>query len=331
MRVLITGAAGMIGQRLARRLLADRRIGSHPISELVLHDIATPEIEDKGSDDGEAAMEEAEEAMPVVREAADLGDPGAASELMALPPDVIFHLASVVSGEAEEDFEKGYRVNLVGTTELLEAARAAGNVPRFVFASSIAVFGRPFPEPIPDDWPLRPLTSYGTQKAMVELLIDDYSRKGAIDGIGLRLPTIIVRPGAPNQAASSFFSSIIREPLAGEEAILPVGDELRHWFASPDAAVGFLLHAARLETHALGHHRSLTMPGLSATVAELIAALEAVAGSEPVSRIRREPDPEVQAIVEGWPTSFEAGRARALGFEPDASLEAIIRAHIEGG
>src|SRR5947208_4941529 len=258
MRILVLGAAGMIGRKLAERLARD---GEH--AKLV-DAVAAPGIA-----------------------VADLAEPGAADDLVADRPDVIFHLAAVVSGEAEADFEKGYRVNLDGTRRLLEAIRALeGYRPRLVFTSSIAVFGAPFPDPIGDDFRATPLTSYGTQKAVAELLLADYSRRGFVDGIGLRLPTITVRPGRPNLAASGFFSSIIREPLNGQEAVLPVPDTVRHWHASPRSAVGFLLHAATLDTAPLGARRSLTMPGISVTVAEQIEALRRAGGD--VRLIRRE-------------------------------------------
>ena len=218
-------------------------------------------------------------------------------------------------------------------SHLLEAIRAAkatdGYAPRFVFTSSIAVFGAPFPDTIPEEYFHTPLTSYGTQKEISELLLADYSRKGFVDGIGIRLPTICVRPGAPNKAASGFFSNIIREPLAGREAVLPVSDSVMHWHASPRAAVEFLRHAAAMDLAAVGPRRALTMPGLAVTVAEQIAALRNVAGDAVVSRIRREPDPFVERIVAGWPRRFDARRALALGFKPDASFEEIVRIHIE--
>jgi nucleoside-diphosphate-sugar epimerase len=242
-------------------------------------------------------------------------------------------LAAIVSGEAEADFEKGYRVNLDGTRNLFEAVRKAGGRqpwnPRLVFASSIAVFGTPFPDRIDDDFLSAPLTSYGTQKAVCELLLSDYSRRGFFQGIGIRLPTICVRPGAPNKAASGFFSGILREPLAGKEALLPVGDDVRHWHASPRAAVAFLLHAATIDLAALGYRRNLTMPGLSATVGEQIEALRRAAGEEAVKRIRRVPDPAIARIVAGWPRAFSARRALELGFRAEASFDEIIRIHIE--
>jgi len=198
-----------------------------------------------------------------------------------------------------------------------------------VFTSSIAVFGAPFPEAIGDEFFTTPLTSYGTQKAIDELLLADYSRRGFLDGIGIRLPTICIRPGKPNKAASGFFSNILREPLAGHEAVLPVSEDVRHWHASPRAAVGFLLHAATLDTAPLGARRNLTMPGLSATVGEQIAALRRIAGERAVALIRREPDPVIAGIVAGWPRNFDARRAESLGFRAERSFDEIIRVHIE--
>lgn len=298
-RTLIIGAAGMIGRKLAARL---------PKDDLILHDVVPF--------DGASVV-------------SDLSAPGEAEKLIARRPELIFHLAAVVSGEAEADFDKGYRVNLDGTRELFEAIRKANYKPRVVFTSSIAVFGAPFPEAIGDEFLNAPLTSYGTQKAIGELLLSDYSRRGFFDGIGLRLPTICVRPGKPNKAASGFFSGIIREPLAGQEAVLPVPETVRHWFASPRAAIGFLLHAAKLDTAKLGARRNLSMPGVSATVGEQIEALRKVAGEKTAGLIRREPDATIMRIVEGWPRNFDTRRALALGFRADAAFEDIIRIHIE--
>ena len=263
---------------------------------------------------------------------ADLSVTGAPEELLQGRPDVIFHLAAVVSGEAETDFEKGYRVNLDGTRSLLEAIRPP--IPRTAIdrgwcSRHPSRNGAPFPNPIPDDFHVTPLTSYGAQKAMGELLSNDYTRRGFVDGIGIRLPTICIRPGKPNQAASGFFSSILREPLVGLEAVLPVPDTLRHWFASPRAAVGFLLHAAALDGDQVGSLRVLIMPGLSATVADEIEALRAVAGEDAVRLIRREPDKSIMKIVQAWAPGFEARRARELGFVAEASFEEIIRVHID--
>jgi nucleoside-diphosphate-sugar epimerase len=212
---------------------------------------------------------------------------------------------------------------------VLEAVRKAGHKPRLVFSSSIAVFGAPFPDAIGDEFFNTPLTSYGTQKNIGELLVTDYSRKGFVDGISIRLPTICVRPGKPNKAASGFFSNIMREPLAGQEAVLPVSESVMHWHASPRAAVGFMLHAASMDLARMGWRRAISMPGLAVTVGEQIAALKKVAGDKVVARIRREPDPFVEGIVAGWPRNFATMRALDLGFKADASFEEIIRIHIE--
>jgi nucleoside-diphosphate-sugar epimerase len=312
-KVLVIGAAGMIGRKLVERLSRDG-------ATLVLQDVVPFEGKKNA----------------VV---SDLSAPGEAEKLVAERPDLIFHLAAVVSGEAEADFDKGYRVNLDGTRRLFEAIRKesggiAGSVagsycPRVVFTSSIAVFGAPFPEAIDDEFLNAPLTSYGTQKAVCELLLSDYSRRGFFDGIGIRLPTICVRPGKPNKAASGFFSGIIREPLAGEEALLPVADTVRHWFASPRAAVAFLMHAAQLDSAKLGTRRNLSMPGVCATVGEEIEALRKVAGANAVKLIRRQPDPAIERIVSGWPQNFDPRRAHELGFRADSSFEEIIRIHLQ--
>ena len=316
---LIIGAAGMIGRKLVERLSKDAAA-----ADLTLHDVVPFESRHKAL-------------------VSDLSVAGEAEKLVAARPELIFHLAAVVSGEAEADFDKGYRVNLDGTRRLFEAIRkegakdggAAGSVagsyrPRVVFTSSIAVFGAPFPDAIPDSFHHTPLTSYGTQKAICELLLADYSRRGFLDGIGIRLPTICVRPGKPNKAASGFFSGIIREPLNGEDALLPVGEDVRHWHASPRSAVGFLIQAATIDTGSLADRRNLTMPGLSVTVAEQIASLCRVAGERVAARIRREPDPVVARIVQGWPRNFDAARAGKLGFKlVERNFDDIIRFHID--
>jgi nucleoside-diphosphate-sugar epimerase len=316
MHILVTGAAGMIGRKLSARLVRDGHLNGHKIDRLTLIDVIPPE-KPTGF---EGAVE---------LSASDLSSQGAAAKAAAGRPEVIFHLAGVVSGEAETDFEKGYRVNLDGTRALLEAIRAADYKPKVVFTSSIAVFGAPFPTSIPDDFHLTPLTSYGTQKSICELLLADYTRRGFLDGIGIRLPTICVRPGRPNKAASGFFSGIIREPLAGQEALLPVADTVRHTHASPRAAVGFLIHAAGLTRQQLGARINLSMPGISCTVGEQIEALRRVAGDKAAARIRRVPDELVQRIVAGWAERLDAKRARDLGFKAEASFDDIIRAHIE--
>jgi D-erythronate 2-dehydrogenase len=316
--ILITGAAGMIGRKLTERLAQDGELTGKRIDKLTLLDVVAP-TEAQGF------------AGQVKTVAADLSEQAKAASAIESRPDVIFHLAGVVSGEAELDFEKGYRVNLDGTRALLEAVRAAGDGyrPRLVYTSSIAVFGAPFPNSIPDDFHLTPLTSYGTQKAIGEVLLADYTRRGFCDGVGIRLPTIVVRPGKPNKAASGFFSGIVREPLAGVEAVLPVADTVVHTHASPRSAVGFLLHAAALPRDALGPRVNLSMPGVCCTVAEQIAALRRIAGDRVAARIRREHDPLVARIVAGWPQRIEARRARELGFTCESSFDEIVRIHID--
>ncbi len=315
MRVLIIGGAGMIGRKLAERLAADGQLGGQQISGMTLYDVVPAAVPAAAN-------------MPVEILKGDLPAAGEAERLVASRPEVIFNLAAIVSGEAEQDFEKGYRINLDGMRGLLEAVRKTGHKPRLVFTSSIACYGAPFPDAIPDDFHHTPLTSYGTQKAIGELLLSDYTRKGFLDGVGIRLPTICVRPGKPNKAASGFFSNIIREPLAGQEAVLPVGEDVRHWHATPRSAVGFLVHAATLDTNTIGPRRNLSMPGVSCTVGEQIAALRKVAGDQVVARIRREPDPDIIKIVAGWPRNFAARRAEALGFKAESAFEDIIRTHI---
>ena len=316
MHILITGAAGMIGRKLTARLVKNGQLNGQNIGQLTLIDVVAPEKP--------AGFAGAVEVSTI-----DLSGPGVAAKAVAGKPEMIFHLAGVVSGEAETDFEKGYRVNLDGTRALLEAIRTANYKPKVVFTSSIAVYGAPFPQSIPDDFHLAPLTSYGTQKAICELLLADYTRRGFLDGVGIRLPTICVRPGKPNKAASGFFSGIIREPLAGQEALLPVADTVRHTHASPRAAVGFLVHAAGLTREQLGLRINLAMPGVSCTVGDQIDALRRVAGDKVAARIRREPDQLVQRIVAGWAERLDAKRARNLGFKAEATFDDIIRAHIE--
>ena len=312
MKILIIGAAGMIGAKLAASFASDPEPG---VDRMTLVDVVAPKAP--------AA------AFPVETATLDITDAEAVRQALAPRPEVIYHLSAIVSGEAETDFDKGYAVNFRGMLNILEAIRGREDYhPKLIFASSIAVYGAPFPDTIPDDFFLTPLTSYGTQKAMGELLLADYSRKGIIDGIGIRLPTICIRPGLPNKAASGFFSNILREPLVGKEAVLPVSEEVRHWHASPRSAVGFFRHALRLETERVGPRRSLAMPGLSATVGEQIEALRRAAGDEAVALIKRVPDPMIEKIVAGWATRFDPSRAIALGFTADASFDDIIATHV---
>jgi len=319
MHILIIGAAGMIGRKLTSALLKSGQVGGKAISKFTLTDVIEPT---KIAFNGD-----------VTTVVSDVSLPGEATKLIASRPDLIFHLAAIVSGEAEADFDKGYRINMDGMRFLLEAIRQEGlkapYLPRLVFTSSIAVFGAPFPEAIGDEFFNTPLTSYGTQKAICELLLNDYSRKGFVDGVGIRLPTITIRPGKPNAAASGFFSNILREPLVGQEAVLPVSKDVRHWFASPRAAIGFLTHAAELDTSKLGWRRTLSVPGLSTTVGEEIEALRRVAGDKAVNLIKDVPDQKIISMVSGWPRNFDAKRAISLGFKAEQSFDEIIRIHIE--
>jgi D-erythronate 2-dehydrogenase len=290
--VLITGAAGMIGRKLIERLAKDGAINGRKIERLTLTDVVQPAAPNNFSGKVDAWV-------------SDLAAPGEAERAVAGRPDFIFHLAGVVSGEAELDLEKGYRVNLDGTRALLEAIRKTGDgyCPKFVFTSSIAVFGAPFPDRIYDEFFLTPLTSYGTQKAMSELMLADFSRRGILEGI--------------------------REPLAGDMAVLPVEESVRHTHASPRAAIGFLLHAAKLTREQLGPRINLNMPGVSVTVGEQLAALKRVAGDKVAARIKREPDPLVIRIVAGWSETFDPKRAVALGFRAENNFDEIIRIHID--
>jgi nucleoside-diphosphate-sugar epimerase len=315
--ILVLGGAGMVGRKFIERLARDGNLGGKPVTRVTAQDVVVASPPPAAPFDFETVV-------------SDLSLPGEVEKLIATRPEVIIHLAAVVSGEAEADFDKGYRINLDGTRYLFEAIRQVkGYTPRLVFTSSVAVFGAPFHEKIEDEFFTTPLTSYGTQKAIGELLLCDYSRRGFFDGVGIRLPTICVRPGKPNKAASGFFSNIIREPLNGEEAVLPVSDQVRHWHASPRSAVGFLVHAATMDTAAIGPRRALTMPGYSCTVAEQIETLRKVAGETVVKRIRRETDPVIDRIVAGWPRNFDPQRALALGFKAESNFEEIIRVHIE--
>ena len=318
MHILVLGGAGMVGRKFIEHLTHSGQLGGKPVTKVTAQDVVAAH---------------APAATPFTFDAvvSDLANEGEAEQLIASRPELIIHLAAIVSGEAEANFEKGYRINLDGTRHLFEAIRKAGGgyKPRLVFTSSIAVFGAPFHDKIEDEFFTTPLTSYGTQKAISELLLADYTRRGFFDGVGIRFPTICVRPGAPNKAASGFFSNIIREPLNGIEAVLPVSDQVRHWHASPRSAVGFLVHAATMDTSAIGPRRNLTMPGYSCTIAEQIEALRKVAGEGVVARIKRVPDPVIDAIVAGWPRDFNPQRAIALGFKAESSFEEIIRVHIE--
>ena len=318
MHILVIGAGGMLGAKLLSHLCNDGTLDGKTISRITRYDAVIPPPPPVSN-------------FPIATFVGDLSATGETEKLIATKPDVIFHLAAIVSGEAEKDFEKGYRINLDATRILFETIRKVGNgyKPKLIFTSSIAVFGAPFPDAIGDEFFTTPLTSYGTQKAIDELLLNDYSRRGFLDGIALRMPTVCVRPGKPNLAASGFFSNIIREPLAGKEAILPVSDAVRHWHVSPRTAVGYLVQAAELDTVKLDNRRTLTLPGLSCTVAQQIEALRRIAGNDVVKLIKSVPDESISKIVSGWPRNFAPKRALALGFKAETSFEDIIRVHLE--
>jgi nucleoside-diphosphate-sugar epimerase len=315
MRVLVTGGAGFIGRKLIQRLLKDGQVGGRKIERITCFDVVA------------AQGLPTDDRVEIVT--GDLSSPSQVGILLGKGQDAIWHLASAVSGECEKDFDLGYRVNLTGTLNVLDAARRAGNVPKLIFTSSVAAFGGPLPEPIPDAQILTPQTSYGAQKAACELLVADYTRKGMIDGRSLRLPTIVVRPGKPNAAASSFASSIVREPLAGESVVCPVAPEARMYSLSPRKVVDALVHAMTIPSEEIGQVRSLTLPGLTYTQSQMMAALERVTSKKVTGRVTWTPDPFIQKIVAGWPTTFTTPRAEKLGFQRDGSLEEMIQAHID--
>lgn len=314
-KILILGGGGMVGQKLAHRITNN---DVFPNAELTLFDRAFP-----------AAGVQAKSVI------GNIADPATARNIIAERPDVIFHLAAIVSGQAEAEFDLGWDVNMMAMWHLLSALKAEHATsngtyrPRLVFTSSIAVYGGPYPDKIDDTFLSAPQTSYGAQKAACELMLSDFCRKGFIDGLSLRLPTICVRPGKANAAASSFFSGIIREPLNGVEAILPVADTVRHWHASPRAAAKFLTHAALLDTDLLEGRRALNLPGISCTVAEQIEALRNVAGQKAVDLIKHQPDETIMKMVSGWPRDFAPMRAIELGFEAESSFDEIIRVYID--
>lgn len=309
MHILITGGAGFLGQRLAKQLLLNPEV-----TRLTLADIYPPPTPENGG-----------RVYPVQ---ADLTDPAAVQSLITPELSVVYHLAAVVSGQAEADFDLGMRVNCDGTRQVLEAVRHQAPGAMFIFASSLAVFGGELPAVITPDTVVKPQSSYGTQKAISELWVNDYTRKGFIDGRVLRLPTVCVRPGKPNAAASSFASGIIREPLAGEKAVCPVDLSLPLWLSSPSTVIANLVHAQTLTSAQFSDTRTLNLPGLTITVQAMIDALGEVAGMQALKQIQYEPDEKISRIVASWPSEFEVARAIALGFRRDRTFQDIIRAHI---
>ena len=319
MRVVITGGAGFLGSRLAQALLArgtltDASGQAHTVDRVVLADVAAPA---SNADPRVQAMQ------------GSLDDPAFVERVVSPETDTVFHLAAVVSGQAEAEFDVGMRVNLDATRALLERCRKCTKPPKFVFASSLAVFGGALPDPVPDDAPVTPQSSYGAQKAIGELLVNDMSRKGFIDGRALRLPTIVVRPGKPNRAASSFASGIIREPLSGVEAVCPVAPATRLWLQSPRAVVANFIVGHEAPAEKLPAFRAINVPGIDVTVAEMVAALRSVAGDAVADRVQWQYDPVIDRIVATWPARFEARIGRALGMRADAGFQDVVRAYIE--
>lgn len=317
MRIVITGAAGFLGSRLAaeileRGALVDTRGERRDVTELVLVDLVRPTLHDPR----------------VVALEGNLDDARVVDAAITPATNSVFHLAAVVSAQAEADFDLGMRVNVDATRRVLERCRLCTTPPKVVFASSLAVFGGALADPVPDDAPVTPRSSYGTQKAIGELLVADMTRKGFIDGRALRLPTIVVRPGKPNQAASSFASGIIREPLAGTLATCPVAPTTRMWVQSPRAVIANLIVGHEASGERLGAWRSINVPGISVAVGDMVAALRAVAGDTVADRVSWEYDPVVDRIVSTWPARFESSAGRALGMRTDEDFESIVRAHV---
>jgi nucleoside-diphosphate-sugar epimerase len=317
MRIVITGGAGFLGTRLARELLergslVDAAGNTRPLRQLVLLDVVEAAVTDPR----------------VSAVAGDLADPAVIERVVTADTDSVFHLAAVVSGQAEAEFDTGMRVNLDATRALLERCRKLDRPPKFVFTSSLAVFGGTLPDPVPDDAPLTPQTSYGTQKAIGELLVYDMTRKGFIDGRSLRLPTVTVRPGKPNKAASSFASGVIREPLSGVEAVCPVAPETRLWVTSPRQVVDNLIVGHDVAADRFGQTRSVNVPGLRVSVAEMVDALRRVAGDAVAARVKWRIDPLIDKIVQTWPPNFAPRLGPALGMGADTDFEPIVRAYI---
>ena len=319
MEVLITGGAGFLGSKLARQLLARGTLAGpsgqpEKISRITLLD----QVAAQGFDDPRIAI--------MTGDAAD-----AAVIAKALTPSVqsVFHLAAVVSGEAESDFDLGMRINLDATRILLEQARKNGNRPRVVFTSSVAVFGGDLPPKVLDTTPATPQGSYGAQKAMCELMVTDYSRKGFVDGRSLRLPTVTVRPGKANKAASSFASGIIREPLNGVVSICPVPPDTKVWALSPRSTVHNLIHAHELDSAAFGSAGAVNLPGLTTTVGEMVAAMGRVAGAETMKLVEWKEDPAILKLVRTWPGDFVTARAEKMGFVHDANFDEVVKAYME--
>jgi D-erythronate 2-dehydrogenase len=316
MKVLITGGAGFLGQRLAKRLLQRGQLDGQPVDEIVLLDVARPQDDTLLSD------------ARIKAETGDISERAVLERHIDTNTQAVFHLAAIVSGQAESDFDLGMKINLDASRALLEVCRAAGHAPRVVFTSSVAVYGGTLPDIVQDDTALNPQSSYGTQKAIAELLLCDYARRGFVDGRVLRLPTISVRPGKPNAAASSFASGIIREPLNGERSTCPVDGNTRVWLLSPRSAVDALIAGWEIERAKLGDRPVVNLPGLSVSVNEMVDALREVAGDEAASRIDFQLEPRIEKIVYSWPGAWNTARAQQLGLVGDQTFADVIRAYI---
>jgi D-erythronate 2-dehydrogenase len=316
MNVLITGGAGFLGQRLAKRLLERGQLDGQSIDEIVLLDVARPQDETLLND------------PRIKAETGDIAERAVLERHIDTNTHAIFHLAAIVSGQAESGFDLGMKINLDASRALLEVCRAAGHVPRVVFTSSVAVYGGTLPDIVQDETALNPQSSYGTQKAIAELLLCDFSRRGFVDGRVLRLPTISVRPGKPNAAASSFASGIIREPLNGERSTCPVDGNTRVWLLSPRSAVNALIAGWEIERAKLGNRPVVNLPGLSVSVNEMVDALREVAGDETASRVDFQLEPRIEKIVYSWPGAWNTDRAQQLGLTGDKTFADVIRAYI---
>ena len=311
MRIVITGGGGMLGQKLAKALAARGSLNGSEITSLALADVVTPAT--------------IEAPFPVTCHELDITDRAALGALFSGGVDLIYHLAAIVSGESESNFDLGMSVNLIGSINVFEAARKLGTCPIVIFTSSIAVYGGEIPPMIEDHTILNPQTSYGAEKAAAEVLLSDYSRRGFLDGRGLRLPTISIRPGKANKAASSFMSSIFREPLQGQEAVCPVAPDFEHWYLSPRRCVENLVHAATVPAEKLGQNRCFALPGKTHSIGDMVETMRRIAGEETAKLIRWEPDAEIQKIVLGWRAYFTPAKALSLGFTADESFEDNIR------
>ncbi|GAB3185488.1 SDR family oxidoreductase [Nesterenkonia halophila] len=313
MKIIVTGGAGFVGSRVITQLLAAQDAGRLPwdVDAVVSLDLAESPVEDPR----------------VESRVGDLGDAELLADVVDADTAAIYHLAAVLSGGSEDDFDLSHRVNVDGTRALLEAARSTGATPRFIFTSSIAVFGGELPEVLAEDQGVQPESTYGAFKAIGELLVNEYSRKGFVDARICRLPTISVRPGRPNSAVSSFASGIIREPLQGEDSVCPVPTDTRLWLSSPQTVVDNLVHAAVVDSAPLGSWRVLNLPGVTVTVEEMLEALRRVGGEEAVARVHHEPDERISRIIRSWPAAFDVDRVLALGFRPDGSFEEAVRQH----